>query len=202
MNNEQMFYYLCTKSMSPYFLTREKYQEATQSWLCLGCKTPKPGVKSVDVTLQGFRFPKTPLNFVFGVSIGIIRRELLDELGHKVVERELHIGRVFNEGGDEVVELATFRGQHVLIVRGVDMARYRVCPDCGRHIYFAKPKWYLYPSPLPDVDVFESHSNQLVLSEDAFNRLTPDKWKRRLTIAKLKILEAPLDGFLELQSYE
>jgi rubredoxin len=173
-----------------------------QKWLCMGCKVPKRGVTSVDVTLQGKCFPKTPINFVAGVSIGIVRRELLAELGQNMVDRDLYIGRVFNEDGDEVHELASFRGCRVLIVRGVDLANYRVCPDCGRHLYFAKPKWYLYPKPISDVDLFESDTNQLVLSQSAFERLTPDKWARRISIAKLEVLEEPLDGLVDLQSYE
>lgn len=188
--------------MSPCFLTEDQYKEVPPPWLCMECKTPRRGVTAVDVKIQGRRFSTTPLNIVFGASVGIIRRELLEELDPGMVERDLYIGRVFNEIGAEVAELATFRGRHVVIVRGVGMARYGVCNQCGRVLYFAKPKWYLYPGPLPDVDVFESHTNQLVLSENAYNHLTPEKWKKRITIAKLKVLEKPVDGFAELTSYE
>jgi hypothetical protein len=48
------------------------------------------------------------------------------------------------------------------------------------------------------VDIFESNTNQLVLSARAYANLMPEKWNRRLLIAKLEVLETPLDGFGDL----
>ena len=202
MSAKPVFYYLSTKGMDPCCLTNEDYYEATQTWLCKGCKLPKRGIGAVDVTLEGPHPPNTPINLVSATGVGVVKREFLDELGEETVQRDLLIGKVFNESNEEMSSYASFRGRHLLIVRGTKNASYRKCVDCGRRLYFANPKWYLYPEPPSDTDAFQSHNIQLVLSERAFERLTPKKWERSLYIVRLEVLDAPLDGFPELLSME
>lgn len=202
MKRNRTYFYLSTKGMEPCFLTKDKHQEAVRTWLCRGCKWPKKGIGAVDVTLEGKRPPKTPINFVFAASVGVAQRDFLEELGRETVQRDLLLGKVFNESNKELSDYISFRGRNALIVRGTKDARYRTCNECGRHLYFANPKWYLYPQPPPDFEVFESHSHQLILSETVFKRLTLNKWKRSLYVAELEVLDAPLDGFMDLLSLE
>jgi rubredoxin len=200
MGTSGIFYYIGMRGTDACGLTKSAFQEARRTWLCPGCNAPKPGLTAIDLKLQGKNLPKNPLNIVFGAGIGVARREFLEEFGPEIIKRDLYIGRVRNEDDVELPDFVSFRGRHNVLVRGVHLAGYRTCADCGRNVYYAGPKWYLYPAPAPGVDLFESNTHQLVSSEKAFENLTPKRWNRRVHLTKLHILEKPLDGFVELKS--
>src|SRR5690606_39153586 len=61
---QMTFYHVCSASMSPCHLTREARDQAERSWLCSGCKSPKPGVEAVEVTLEAAPSVGSPLSFV------------------------------------------------------------------------------------------------------------------------------------------
>jgi hypothetical protein len=168
--------------------------EALQTWLCPGCCDPKPQVKAVDVWLQNRRPPDKPLNAVFGCGVGVIHRELLDVIGPDIVERDLYLGRIIDDRGNEVQDWATYRGRRGVIIRGDKEAANRVCDQCGQNCYFAMGKSYLYPAPPTDATIYESRQYGLVVPPEVFQRVSAKKW-RRLGTRKLPVLDEPLDGF-------
>ncbi len=99
MASDRTFYYLSSKSMDPCFLTRADAGEAFRTLICYSCKTPRPGVKNIDVVLEGRRSPNSPLNIVFAAGVGIARRDFLEALGMDTISRSLYLGHVSDEKG-------------------------------------------------------------------------------------------------------
>jgi len=163
MSKNDTYYHVYSATMDGCDLTKEADAMAKESWLCTGCNSPKPGVGAIDVMIRAAPGTES-LNAAIGWGIPIASRACLHAFGDDLVQRELFIGRVLDQHGKEYIDWATFRGRHRVIVRGTKHACTRKCPECGRDIYFAMDKKYLYPAPSPDVSLFESDMCGLVLS--------------------------------------
>ena len=187
------FFHLRSKTMHPCYLTHAALAEAQRTWVCPGCGRLKPGVQAVDVWLQGRAPRDKPLNFVFGSGVPLIHKELVDLLGDEIIQRDLFIGRVFDDRGDEVNDWVTFRGRRGVIVRGSKDARSSICAECRGRSYYGAGKRYLYPTPASDATIFESHLYGLVVPPEVYERVAVKKW-RMLGVDKLPILAEPIDG--------
>lgn len=177
-------------------LTKEADAEARRSWLCTGCNSPKPGVGAIDVRLSSLP-GREPLNAAVGWGVPIASKAFLDAIGKELVQRDLYLGRVYGPDGNELAEWATFRGKYRLIVRGSKNVSYRRCSECGRDVYFAMGKKYLYPSPPRSVGLFESDMCGLILTEGVFSRVGNKKWLGIYT-DKLSVADVPNDSLDEL----
>lgn len=186
-----------TLTMDPCGLTKQAYAEARASWLCTGCCVPKPDVRNLDAILQEPPADK-PLNFIGGCGLSVVYKPFLDRLPAHLIERDLYLGRVYNIDGSLIDDWVTYRGKRRLIIRGTKEAGYRTCTDCGRHVYFAMGKKYLYPKPPDDVTIFErAGGGGFIIPQDLFTQLDLGKW-RKLSIDKLPVLDVPTDGLGEL----
>lgn len=193
MIDDVMWFHLLSKTMDPCFLTRAAQDEALRSWLCRGCAYPCPGVGPIDVCLQD-RVPRDkPLNLVYGTGVGLIHGELLELIGESIVDRDLYIGHVIGGHGKEVCDWKTFHARCPVIVRGSQEAGYRVCEKCGRNVYCATGRSYLYPAPPGEATVFGSHLYGLVVPRDVFARVSTKQW-RMLRVERLPVLAEPADG--------
>lgn len=191
-----VFYHIYSATMEGCSLTKEADAEARRSWLCAGCRSPKPGVGAIGVQIRSSP-GKEPLNAVVGWGVPIISKSLLDVLGNELVQRSLYLGHVYGPDGKELAEWATFRGKNRLIVRGSKHAGVRRCEECGRDVYFAMDKKCLYPAPPPGVELFESDMCGLVLSEEVFYRSGVAK-RRGIWIDRLGVAKVPSDSLGEL----
>jgi hypothetical protein len=196
---ERFYYQLSSKSRSAFHLTREAYDQARNTWLCVGCASPKPDVREVDLVLEDIEeVPENlPLSFHFGSGVGVARRDFLLSLGEEEVGRDLCLGCVLGPEGQLFNDWVTFIGKHRIIVRGTKHAGARICEECGRQIYFAMGRRYLYPRPPEGVSIFDKGSSGLVVTEALVGRVKLDRW-RGLSCLKLPVLGAPLDGLGEL----
>ncbi len=191
MSNSDYYIHLQSKTMSPCSLIKEAYIEATNTWLCTACIRPKPEVTSVDVRIQESA-PEGPLNFVGDCGLPLVRMSVLSALGEERIKRDLYLGCVFGPDGSRLDDWATFRGKRRVIIRGSKHVSYRVCPDCGRDVYFAMGTRYLYPLPSRDVEIFESHLFGLVLSESVAATMGMAQLGK-VTRERLKVLCQPHD---------
>lgn len=196
MSDPKVYFHLHSKTMHPCSDTKKAYAEALQTWLCAGCARPKPDVQAVDVWLQNRAPRDKPLNFVFGSAVGLIHKDLLEAIGATIVEQDLYLGQVIGDCG-RLEDWATFRGRRGVIVRGSKDASFRTCPECGRNIYCASGKRYLYPTPPRDATIFESDLFGLVVPPDVYKRVSKRNW-RMLAVDSLPVLAEPADGLGEL----
>lgn len=191
------FYHVQSATMDPCALAKDALAPAQDSWLCSGCGAPKPGVAAIDVQLDSDPVSGSPLNFVNGTSVPLARKSLLFRLGLDVLRRELHLGKVIGLQGKTLDDWATFRGRQRVIVRGSKNVSHRICDVCGRHVYFAMGKRYLYPAPPSDATVMESDLFGLVLSAELFRKLAVDEWQG-IAVDELPVLTKPLDSLGDL----
>jgi len=194
--SKTVFYHLYTASDTPCHLTKEADAEAQRTWLCPDCSSPTPSVTAVDARLR-VAPAKEPLNFLWGFGLSIASKAFLSAIGNDLVQRDLYLGRVYGPDGHELSEWATFRGKHRLIVRGSKEASYRTCNECGRIVYFAMGKEYLYPAPQEGVAIFDAGNSGLVLPENVFMQAGLDRW-RGIYIKKLAVADVPSDSLGEL----
>jgi hypothetical protein len=193
MNDTPHFFHLSSKTMNPCYQTKQSHAEAIGVSLCASGLHPRPGIKAIDVWLQERAPRDKPLNFVYSSGVGLIHKELLELIGEEIVQRDLYIGRIVGDRGNEITDWVTFRGRREVIIRGSRDAGYRVCKECGRTLYYAAGKRYLYPAPPADVTIFESHLSGLVVPPEVCERVPTKKW-RMLGIEKLPVLDLPTDG--------
>jgi hypothetical protein len=199
MSNSPSFYSFCSTAQEACSIEKACHAEAHRTWLCTGCASPKPGTKELDATVQNESMEGPPLNFVFGCDLGVARKEFLFAFGENVVRHHFYLGRLSRDDGTPFDDWVTFRGKHRIFVRGSKHAQYRQCTLCGRRLYFALGKHYLYPQPPAGVTIFDTGNGGLVLTEDLVQGVTINKW-RKLEFLKLPILDAPLDGLGDLPS--
>jgi hypothetical protein len=193
-----MFYGLVSLTRHPCFLKKEGRAQPSRPWLCLGCGTPKPGIMAVDVSLQDRAPRDKPLNLVWGGGVGLIHQDLIDCIGPEIVKRDLYLGRVTGDRGNEILEWSTFHGRRGVIIRGSKDARCRTCDQCSRPVYSAMGKRYLCPAPPENFTILESDIHGLVVPQDIYERIVVRKW-RLLGIEKLPVLDEPLDGLGPLE---
>jgi hypothetical protein len=191
MSDQRFLYELATLTKDPCSMTKDARKAASETWLCPGCSSVKSGFGAIDVHLQAI--PKhSALNFVWGMSIGIIRTDFLEVLGEEHVSRNLKLGRVLDAFGREISGFVTFRGRFRLVIRGDKRSHYRRCEVCGRHGYSPMGKWYLLSGFPDDSSIYESQLHGLIVNQEIAERVKQKKW-RDLAIVKLPILDSPID---------
>lgn len=186
------YYHLHSLGMNPCSMPREEYERARASWLCTGCAGPRLGTGIVDVTIQETHPVDAPLTFVSGCGVGLVHQELLVTLGADSVRKDLLLGRVFGPSGSEIEGWSTFRGRRRLAIRGTSNVGLRRCAVCGRQLYFATGKRYLFPAPPSGITIFESHLWGLVIDSDLMRSISVGAWPK-LEVEELKIRKEPSD---------
>jgi hypothetical protein len=180
------------KTMDPCSLDKGAYEEAKRTWLCTGCCDPKPCIHCLDAHIQDDK-PEGPLNMVNGCGLALARRTFLMQFGWARIQEYLNLGDVYGPEGNLMDDWVTFIGKHKLFIRGSKSAQHRVCSECGRDLYFAMGKTYLYPEPATGIELFQSHLWGLVLPETIVKGLGIDKPKG-VWVERLEVLSKPLDG--------
>lgn len=174
-------------------LTEIAAEEAWRKWFCPGGKHLKAGIRrGLNAHIRD-EDPKGSLSRI-GIYLPLATRAFLMQFGEKRIRRDLYIGSVYGPDGALMREWVTYRGKHGLIVRGKADAAYRVCKQCGRVLYFAGPKSYLYPEPMPGPELFQSDECGLIVSERLVKELNIPK-PRGIMVERLPVLAEPLDGF-------
>jgi len=188
-----MYYHVGSRTMNPCNMLKEVYAEARRTWLCQDCGSPRAGSSlPTEIPIQNNRVNDPPLNIIDG-AVGVIHRDLLNQIGEENVNRYLIVGNLVGSRGRLIHDWVTFRGRYQVIVRGTKEASWRRCSECLRVLYFSLDPTYLYPMPPADIDIFESDSWGLVMRPHIFERLNLSRWKKK-TIDALNVPEAPPDG--------
>lgn len=192
------YYHVYPGSLNPCSMTKTASAHARETWLCVGCSTPRPEVMAIDVYLQDSE-PTGVLNFVNGHGVPLIRRDVLLSFGEDIVRRDLHVGRVFDRNKKLIADWSTFRARQKLIVRGSKNVSYRRCLQCGRPVYFAMGSRYLCPLPEKAEVLSESDLFGLVIPEALFVEIEHD-FSRMVGVQcdRLSVLAAPKDGLAVL----
>jgi hypothetical protein len=133
------------------------------------------------------------MNFVAGTGIGLAKLSFLESLGFGLIQQDLLLGKVYGPNRSSIEQWVTFRGRRRLIVRGSKSVSWRRCSICGRVIYFAMGKRYLYPKPDDDTGVFESDLFGIVIRADLVRNVKLDK-ESNLRIDELRVPKVAFDG--------
>jgi len=173
-------------------ITTDAKEAARGSWLCTGCPNVNPGVGAVDVRLK--HTPKDiAVNFIYGLHVGVVRRDFLAVLGEDVVAQELLLGRVLDAQGHQIPDFVTCRGRSHITIRGNAKSPYRHCEVCGQHIYSPMGRGYVLSGMLGNARIYESQLSDLVVGEAIAQNVQQRKWNE-LAVVRLPIVDVPDDG--------
>lgn len=173
---------------------REQLLQIQSIWCCESCYRIRVPDVAIDVQVEYRPEMKIngPLNFIY--FLGLVWKPFLDLFDPMAVQRDLRLGRVFGPDGSLYEDWLTFRGRCEVIVRGTKHVQYRICEKCGRVIYSAMGKRYLFPAPPCGAELFAAGGSRLVIPESAFARLDLGKWRKKVYIERLPVPETPPDG--------
>ena len=194
MIRPRAYVHLQPATMSPCDITKSCYERARETWLCTGCCVPRPEFQAIDVEIESAEeLNGHVLTFVNGCGLGLVHRELLEWLPSCAVSTDLWLGNVCDSEGRTVEEWNTFRGRNRLIVRGSRNVSYRRCGECGRHVYFAMGKRYVFPAPDERVFLFESDLCGIIIPKSVFQQLLAKTWPL-VTVETLAVASEPKDS--------
>lgn len=184
------YYDLYPLSKTPGWPEDQWYEEGKRSWLCSGCVQPLSTSGPIDAYLA-YPPDNAAINFISGVGIGYAQTALLEIIGAEATLRPLSLGNLYDAQGRRLEDYATFRAEEMLFIRGRQLeglygAKFRVCPVCGRLLYFPMGARYIVASELTGDSVYENQLRSLLVDEDAYRRLKQQKW-RKLGIWKLPV---------------
>lgn len=197
---QDVFVHMYRGGLHPSYMTKSAYEEARNTWLCTGCRLPRPETEAVDMQVVSKTLPRRKgvvLSSVPAVGVSLIHRDLLTALPATAVSNDLWLGTVYDEMGKRIDAWKTFRGRHRLIVRGSKHASFRRCEECGQLLYFAMGKPYLYPSPPEGITLFGSDLCGLIMHERTFEELPVRSWLK-VIVERLPVLSRPRDGLGDL----
>jgi hypothetical protein len=193
MTSSTLFYHIQSTTTTPCSLAKEEYTRAIEDWLCSGCTTHRPGDTGIDIQIQETVPANPPMNFVSGTGIGLAKLSFLESLGLEAIQQGLRLGNLFGPDRKSLDDWVTFRGLRRLIVRGSRSVSWRRCSTCGRVVYFAMGKRYLYPKPDDNTGVFESDLFGIIIRADLVRNLQIDK-EPNLRIDELRVPKVAADG--------
>jgi len=186
------YFHYSSRTMDSCSPDKPAYAEARATWLCHGCCRPYPETQRIDTRIEDDEIDG-PLNMLNGCGVALAYKPFLMRFGEERVRQNLNVGRVYDPNGRLLSDWVTFIGKHVLIVRGNEHAKHRVCSNCGRNLYFAMGRKYLFPQPPQGIDLFESDLWGLIVPESVAETLDISE-SNGIWIEKLPVLDEPLDG--------
>lgn len=186
-----MYLHLTPTTMNPFSLAKKDYSEAKKHWLCTGCNRPFPNIGPIDVQIQNSKV-QGPLNFIQGAGLGVAQKSFLIRLGKERVARDLQLGAITSPAGP-LSDWVTFVGRQHVLVRGSKNVSYRACSSCGRTVYFAMGKHYLFPKPEACAEIYDSGWGGIVIPKELSTILGFEK-DAGVLVETLEVLDEPCDG--------
>lgn len=178
-------------------LLRSYHQEFRVRWTCKKCWRIIKEPESIDLYLDHSPYD-SPLNSVPGL-LGYVRRDLLDTIGQDLFEKHFRIGYVFDEAGKLCENFRSFRGKEILMIRGGKQSTYRRCDECGGVLYFALGKEYVLRRDLTGAVLYgPSQGGGFIVSEEIGKRIWAEKKWKKVSFARLPVLDSPQDGLDEV----
>lgn len=203
MSKPPEYYHVFSKYDGEDIAYEDRRKSQMLPWMCSTCTGLRPGWGAVDVRICTSPTRHKPLTFA--TDLGLVWRPFLAPLDASIVARDLMLGRVFDEKGNELEDWATFHGRYRVIVRGTEWGidldtrqpkttPWRVCAECRQKHYYAAGKKYLFPAPPGDGRIFESHYCGLILAPNDFEVLVTHEWRKRVYVEKLNVTDLMYDG--------
>jgi hypothetical protein len=178
-------------TMEPCTTSRGVIEAAT--WVCTGCRMPRDNAANISVMIDRESLRAQYLTFVGGLAVGLINEAFLASFDIQSRSADLLLDPVFDLQGQIVEGWKAFRGKERVIIRGSKNVTCRICDKCGRNVYFAMGKRYLYPAPSAGRRILGSDLFGLVIPMKDYQRFLRKEWPG-VTIDNLTVRESASDG--------
>jgi len=163
------YYNLQSKATAALALNLDQYEEVKRNYsLCDLCLRIDDVYPIYDLFLQSKPY-KMPLNVIGGgMPYGIIEEQFLDLLLDNQ-EDMVHLGKLFDSKGKEILGYKSFYLPHRIVIRGQSHSTFQKCEGCNRDLYHPLGKKYIV-KPVPrTVKFFHQAFNEIVLDEPTYN---------------------------------
>lgn len=201
MKNDE-FYLVRTKIGGNCDISYEEKARVIRTMCCPECWHPRKGLTAINGIQLETRSDELDKPLELGM-VGVVWNEFLASIPKEIVERDLWLGSLLGPDGKPLEGWSTFNGRYKLYVRGTRGAinsrgtteiETHPCGTCGLVRYFAMGKYHLYPKPPEDADIFQGGLHRLIFRASVFQLLDIQKWKKALHVARIPVLDKPLDG--------
>lgn len=177
MKNTKIYHEITSLSRTPGYPLREWYEEAKKEWICPSCFSVTKPFEPIDVHLA--HPPENcSLNFILGVGVGYAQRSFLAQIGIGEGEENFLTGKVFDCLGLEITNLATFRSNKILFIRGDERSPSRFCDLCDSFLYHPMGKRHLYSKDVVENHVYESQLHQFIISNELLESVDKSNWTK------------------------
>ncbi|MDD3471102.1 MAG: hypothetical protein PHE53_14165 [Thermoguttaceae bacterium] len=201
MKNDE--FYLVKTKLGDCEVSHEERERFIQTRCCPECHYIRKGVTAVNGIQLESRSDELDKPLELGVKTGMVWNEFLAPIPKEIVERDLWLGSLLGPDGKPLEGWSTFNGRYKLYVRGTrgiinsrgtTEIETHPCGTCGLVRYFAMGKYHLYPKPPEDADIFQGGVYSLIFRASVFQLLDIQRWKKALYVARIPVLDKPLDG--------
>ena len=170
-------------------------------WRCKNCHSPLDGVQQIDIKIdetEKYLAKQRPLTFADCLLVDLIWEPFIRTVPAHILERDMQFGNVLRPDGTRIEGWLTCNYRYSLYLRATDYTgtntlRITVCKDCGYVRWSSPGKWFLYPAPPEDADIFQCGHGTL-FRESIFQYLDMEQWRKKVYVTKIKVADKPLDG--------
>lgn len=194
------FYCLISRTTSFANLSKAGYLHALEGWLCPTGTHPRPDPEKLDVHLYEDFFGSSPINYVYGKRLGLVKKKVLRSLGAGIVDKYLLIGDVYSVTGAILTDWCSYLGKNQCLLRGTAPAQYSVCDECGYIEYYCRNDWKFFWPNSPQVVELLDCMGFLVMTQEVLEKI-PASLVRQLRATELEASAQAPDGLVELQSF-
>ena len=177
-------------------------------WRCNGCGKPFEGTKGFDIKIDAtekYLTKQRPLTFADCLLVDLIWEPFIRSIPSHILDSDMFFGNVLRPDGTRIEEWLTCNFRYHLFLRATEYTGTRplhitICKDCGYVRWNSPGKWFLYPAPPDDTNIFLC-GHGILFRESAYKYLDMEQWKRKVYVSKIKVADKPLDG-LDLPRFE
>lgn len=162
------------------------------SWACLECRRPVRGTRAVDALVVRDTEPSSPMSSDSFSGTTLLRRDFLAAFGMENIERDLWVGKVFDEKKVEIEHWATVRPRVEHFIRYSSEVTWHSCPGCRRLRYWGRGSPYFCPAPDPGVEIL-SDGFWLIVTRKVADLVSQKPWPK-IVWEPVATSELPRDG--------
>ena len=177
-------------------------------WRCNSCGQPFEGTQEVDIKIdepEKYLIKQRPLTFANCLLIDMVWEPFVRSIPPHILERDMFFGNALRPDGTRIENWLTCNFRYYLYLRsteytGTHPLHITVCKDCGYVRWSSPGKWFIYPAPPEDADIFH-YGHGILFRESVYQHLDMEQWRKKVYVTKIKVADKPLDG-LDLPRFE
>lgn len=174
------------RSSTPVAVDPRCMAELKAGVICRLCHCVLPSKELPPVLQVRCYTNRASLNIMFGLGLTVASTELLDAIGHEVVEKCMTLYALKNEHDRPLPHHRVTRCRSRIMLRGDTMSSFRFCAECGRLLLWAHGDQYATQPPSAEYLVHEGNGGGWIIHDSLVKRL------QRFPLRAVRFLPLPI----------